>query len=78
MSEKMKNKPIEKIRIKTLNGYEEISMSNLAIQDCSPLITNRFTEIEATLDATVKIPQLNNYYTKGDINRLLWKHGGKR
>ena len=78
MSKKMKISSIQAMEIKTPDGYQVMDLSDLVVQDSSNALKSRFAEIETTLDATVKIPQLNNYYTKGDINRLLWKHGGKR
>lgn len=78
MNKKMKIDSIQTIEIKTPDGYRVMDLSDLVVQDSNNVLKSKFAEIETTLDAAVKIPQLNNYYTKGDVNRLLWKHGGKK
>lgn len=48
----------------------------------TPIVSNRFTEIEKILDETVKTPQLKSYVKKNDLqkqlNAIKWKMGGRR
>lgn len=58
------------------------TIGSLIAGGATPIVSNRFTEIEKILDETVKTPQLKSYVKKNDLqkqlNAMRWKMGGRR